>query len=145
MTHTEALALCNYLECNDASMEAQCKAAAFIREALAQPEQKRPQNCGTGYCSCIECVMEPEQEPVATVISETGNADVSMSWWHEPALPVGTKLYTIPSQRTWVGLTKEEIAEFATWLDDREEEVGWVAPSEIVAYIEAKLKEKNQH
>jgi hypothetical protein len=27
----------------------------------AQPEQKRPQNCGTGYCSCIECVMEPPQ------------------------------------------------------------------------------------
>ena len=25
--------------------------------------QKRPQNCGTGYCSCIECVMEPAQEP----------------------------------------------------------------------------------
>ena len=24
-----------------------------------QPEQKRPQNCGTSYCSCIECVMEP--------------------------------------------------------------------------------------
>ena len=22
---------------------------------------KRPQNCGTGYCSCIECVMEPPQ------------------------------------------------------------------------------------
>jgi hypothetical protein len=20
---------------------------------------KRPQNCGTGYCSCVECVMEP--------------------------------------------------------------------------------------
>lgn len=27
---------------------------------------KRPQNCGTGYCSCIECVMEPaQQKPVA--------------------------------------------------------------------------------
>ena len=28
---------------------------------------KRPQNCGTGYCSCVECVMEPApvQEPVA--------------------------------------------------------------------------------
>jgi hypothetical protein len=25
----------------------------------AAPVQKRPQNCGTGYCSCIECVMEP--------------------------------------------------------------------------------------
>jgi hypothetical protein len=23
--------------------------------------QKRPQNCGTGFCSCIECVMEPAQ------------------------------------------------------------------------------------
>jgi hypothetical protein len=22
-------------------------------------QQKRPQNCGTGYCSCIECVVEP--------------------------------------------------------------------------------------
>jgi hypothetical protein len=28
---------------------------------------KRPQNCGTGYCSCIECVMPPApvQEPDA--------------------------------------------------------------------------------
>ena len=45
--------------------------------------------------------------------------------------------------RPWVGLTKEEIAEFDTWHDHREEEVGWCNPSEIVAYIEAKLKEKN--
>jgi hypothetical protein len=27
--------------------------------AQPTPEQKRPQNCGTGYCSCVECVMEP--------------------------------------------------------------------------------------
>jgi hypothetical protein len=39
------------------------------------------------------------QEPVATVTSETG-ADITMSWWHEPALPVGTKLFTHPPQRT---------------------------------------------
>ena len=45
--------------------------------------------------------------------------------------------------RPWVGLTKEEIAEFDTWHDHREEEVGWCNPSEIVAYIEAKLKQKN--
>ena len=37
------------------------QAITAINEALAQPEQKRPQNCGTGYCSCIECVMEPPQ------------------------------------------------------------------------------------
>jgi hypothetical protein len=35
-----ALELCDYLECNDASMEAQCEAAAFIRKALAQPAQE---------------------------------------------------------------------------------------------------------
>ena len=46
-------------------------------------------------------------------------------------------------ERTWVGLTDEEIKAFDTWHDNREEEVGWVNPSEIVAYIEAKLKEKN--
>ena len=38
----------------------------------------------------------PVQEPTATVTSESGNPDVTMSWWHEPALPVGTKLYTTP-------------------------------------------------
>ena len=32
----------------------------------------------------------PVQEPVATVTSESGNPDVTMSWWHEPPLPVGT-------------------------------------------------------
>ena len=47
------------------------------------------------------------------------------------------------AKRTWVGLTDEEIKAFDTWHDNREEEVGWVNPSEIVAYIEAKLKEKN--
>ena len=30
--------------------------------------------------------------------SESGNPNVAMSWWHEPALPVGTKLYTTPPQ-----------------------------------------------
>ena len=58
-------------------------------------------------------------------------------------LPYWRPLYTTPPQRTWVGLTKEQISEFNTWHDNREEEVGWVNPSEIVAYIDAKLKQKN--
>ena len=48
------------------------------------------------------------------------------------------------NSKEWVGLTDEEIKEFDTWHDNREEEIGWVNPSEIVAYIEAKLKEKNR-
>jgi hypothetical protein len=51
--------------------------------------------------------------------------------------------YVEPLQRPWVGLTNEEIKAFDTWHDNRKEEIGWVNPSEIVAYIEAKLKEKN--
>jgi hypothetical protein len=46
-------------------------------------------------------------------------------------------------QRTWVGLKNEEIKAFDAWHDNRKEEIGWCNPSEIVAYIEAKLKEKN--
>ena len=50
--------------------------------------------------SLQQAIKELEsQEPVATVTSETG-ADITMSWWHEPALPVGTKLFTHPPQRT---------------------------------------------
>jgi hypothetical protein len=47
-----------------------------------------------------------KQEPVAEVTSETG-AEITMSWWHEPALPIGTKLYTTPQQRK--PLTDEQI------------------------------------
>jgi len=60
--------------------------------------------------ACITAIkeaLETKDEPVATVISESG-ANVTHSWWHEPALPIGTKLYTSP-QRTWVELTDEEI------------------------------------
>ena len=54
---------------------------------------------------------------------------------------VAAKLFN--EKKHWVGLTDEEVAEFDTWHDNREEEVGWCNPSEIVAYIEAKLKDKN--
>jgi len=48
------------------------------------------------YCvACAEKFIaqtETKDKPVATVISESG-ANVTHSWWHEPALPIGTKLY----------------------------------------------------
>ena len=81
-------------------------------------------------------LAQPKQEPVA--------------WWNDTGTHIdlnvsgrGTPLYTHPLQHTWVGLTDEEIKAFDTWHDNREEEVGWVNPSEIVAYIEAKLRSKN--
>ena len=85
--------------------------------------------------------QEIEQEHVATVTSETG-ADITMSWWHEPALPIGTKLYTHPPQRTWQGLTDEEIIDVIHPLvmaDMPDQATDY----EIAKAIEAKLKEKN--
>ena len=43
-------------------------ALLFAEPAPVQPVpltdvQKRPPNCGTGYCSCVECVMEPAAQP----------------------------------------------------------------------------------
>ena len=46
-------------------------------------------------------------------------------------------------QRQWVGLSAEEIFAFDNWQNKKDAQKGWVSPNQIVAYIEAKLKEKN--
>ena len=84
--------------------------------------------------------LEEKQEPVATVTSESGNPNLSMSWWHEPALPVGTKIYTSPQpNKQWVGLTDEEVSYFryaATFCDELD-------TAYMAELIEKDLKEKN--
>ena len=94
--------------------------------------------------------LAQEQEPVATVesvatvVSESGSQEITMSWWHEPALPVGTKLYTTPSQRK--PLTVDEV-----WQNDElmalnaELGCGLDLLMEVVEAIEAAhgIKEKN--
>ena len=82
---------------------------------------------------------EREQNPVAC--KECHLKDLVYDLLGE--LKVANLKLSVRAKRTWVGLTDEEIKAFDTWHDNREEEVGWVNPSEIVAYIEAKLKEKN--
>jgi hypothetical protein len=107
-------ACCDVLSYNPHSESCKAiKSIASLRQAIAELES---------------------QEPVATVTSETG-ADITMSWWHEPALPVGTKLFTHQPQRTWVGLTDEEIEDIVEDCDG----VGW----DVAQAIRAKLKEKN--
>ena len=92
--------------------------------------------------TAIKEALAQEQKPLAWI--STGPA--SMIHWTSDKPAYGddwVPLYTTPPQREFVGLTDEEIAEFDTWHDEREEEVGWCNPSEIVAYIEAKLRSKN--
>ena len=137
------------------------QALTAIKEALAQPEQEpvlwmMPDGKtadkwalqfyggqkGKPLYTTPPALTQPEQEPLAWI--STGPA--SMIHWTADKPAYGddwVPLYTTPPQRTWVGLSDEEIAEFDTWHDNREEEVGWCNPSEIVAYIEAKLKQKN--
>jgi hypothetical protein len=91
-----------------------------------------------------EQALEEKQEPVATVTSESGNPNLSMSWWHEPALPVGTKIYTSPPKREWVGLTEEEIQNLG-YLSEKFDASNseWFDRWGFARAIEEKLKEKN--
>jgi hypothetical protein len=108
-----------------------------LKQALADAKlNERHQTIAESYYwlrALVEDVIAEleSQEPVATVTSETG-ADITMSWWHEPALPMGTKLFTHPPQRTWVGLTSHERMMCRSFY-----------PDEAVAKTEAKLKELN--
>ena len=95
---------------------------------------------------------QPEKEPMEYWNAVEGWVKIDEVREHFGSVGCGTiyktagedrvPLYTTP-QREFVGLTDEEIKAFDTWHDNREEEVGWCNPSEIVAYIEAKLRSKN--
>ena len=58
------------------------EAIIAIRKALEQPAQKRPQNCGTGYCSCIECLFEPKQSatPIAYAVYHRMGGSKTLHW-----------------------------------------------------------------
>ena len=78
---------------------------------------------------------ELNQAPDIVVVDESDEGTNTMSWVLNLPLPVGTRLYTAPPGRNWIGLTDEEEIELdETYGDD------------FNAYIDArdaKLKEKN--
>ena len=127
------------------------EAITAIKEALAQPkklDQDEVDIRSRLYQRIHELetqLAQPKQKPVATVTSEAENPDVTMSWWHEPALPVGIPLYTTPPQRPWVGLTEEDIDDAEIHLTScRNNHESWIEGiQEFAQAIEAKLKEKN--
>jgi len=108
-----------------------CDVHYWQAKALAQPEQDHIPDARK---------MVTEQEPVAVV-------DANDEGYWADILPdrnvkVGQLLYTTPPQRTWVGLTDEEIKKIAKkhkWHESN------VAPHLMPVFrsLEAKLKEKN--
>ena len=70
-----------------------------------------------------------QQEPVTEVLSSRKGNDTSTI---DQALPSGTRLYTRPQTREWVGLTESEIIMCSS-----------ISVLRFYDAIEAKLREKN--
>ena len=122
MTKDEALKLARYALTGD-GWKKTGDAIRAIDEALAeQPAQ-------------------PQQEPVAWV-SQYAHQHKEIDFYEPDIkdLPVGTKLYTSPPQRPWVGLTDEDITE--VWRELKSKNEAW-SDLDFGRAIEAKLKEKN--
>ena len=93
------------------------------------------------WCGEKEALAQT-QEPVAWVSEDVCKGQYidgrpRKIWW-ECEKGVGTAFYTAPPQRTWVGLTDEEIAQGCkeSWVTEQ----AWQS---AVWWAEAKLKEKN--
>ena len=79
-----------------------------------------------------ERLAQPEQEPVAV---HQFRKPYTVDWYD----PYKTRTpYTAPPQRTWVGLTDDEIDELSRTMVKGNKSANWLCRA-----IEAKLKEKN--
>ena len=103
--------------------------------------------CGTADLEAHikEALAQPEQEPVAYINIEERKLEWAYKYmsWDTPTVVNLPKipLYTIPPQRTWVGLTDEDITELHYEIKVRL--MGTYKTEDIYRAIEAKLKEKN--
>jgi hypothetical protein len=107
------------------------------------------QACEFGQCTakagCVAISNPPPKqeqgEPVAITI--TGKLGNIYSFTGDYSLKKGDKVYTKPTQRTWVGLTDVEwmniVNKDQAWFGQRPDEVA----HEVAKLVEAKLKEKN--
>jgi hypothetical protein len=85
-----------------------------------------------------EALAQPEQEPVGQLLEDAFGRGQVM-WFNKPKDE--SMLYTTPPQRTWVGLTDEEIADCAEKMEASDPtDSFW---REFFRGIEAKLKELN--
>ena len=111
----EALELCNGAETVEGVVIYTNKEITAIKEALSQ---------------------RTEQEPVA-YLCENAVGHKYFRWKKPSSTYKPIALYTTPPQRTWVGLTDEEI----TALKHNGER--YISSQDFARAVEAKLKEKN--
>ena len=105
-----------------------------LRMALEHIEGNYTVSAEEAITAIKEALAQPEQEPVAWVCyGAPGKRDIDFEEADINGLSIGTSLYTIPPQRTWVGL-------------DEEDDIDWEEGGslrDLVEAIETKLKEKN--
>jgi hypothetical protein len=151
----EALSEAHYVVEHRQDVKKREQAITAIKEALAQPEQdwierERAVGYREGHQNALKQMAQPEQEPLEYWNAVEGWVKIEEVREHFDSVGCGTiyktagedrtPLYTTPPQRTWVGLTDEEIKRlgdldldsnyFGLWYD-------------FARAIEAKLKEKN--
>ena len=100
------------------------------------------------FTAIKEALAQPEQEPVAYWNFNSGFSHCMIDQLNEAAKKNSAPLYTTPPQRTWVGLTDEEIlaVNMSTVTKLIDEPIVCDTDHNIVQLgkaIEAKLKEKN--
>ena len=83
--------------------------------------------------TAIKAALEAKDEPVAIFKADLDGGYVDLLAFQGQPLSDNTLLYTIPPQRTWVGLTDEEIVQ-----------MGLSNYVKVVRETEAKLKQKNE-
>ena len=118
------------------------KDEAFLMaiEALENADYHRSDEAITA----IKAALEAKDEPVAFVETKEVHGQMCSFIYRADStklLPDGTKLYTTPPQRTWVGLTDEEILVKCESVPDYD--IGNHDLIQFAQAIEAKLKEKN--
>jgi len=84
---------------------------------------------------CGHCCPQPNQEPVAWMYVNSDGECEQIEYEVPPNDSSVTPLYTVPPQRPWVGLTKEEAKEIS--MANRPYVI------DMIAALEARLKEKN--
>ena len=134
-------------------------AITAIKEALAQPEQDGKCKYCTDGCHACDARKLPEQEPVAWVgldldnmaeafhrvieehhsrknpFHDPVNGDAMLALRELRGLVAYMKRNTTPPQRTWVGLTDDEVGNLSDFAYANDEE--------FVRNVEKHLKEKN--
>jgi hypothetical protein len=115
------------------SKQAMKQALELAREGVEIHNENSPEY---KVCAALLAIAEAEkQEPVAWM--QESQPELYVKEEKDEKRGYVIPLYTTPQQRTWVGLTRDEIQDLLDIVDH------YNYPQDLIVYTQAKLKEKN--